>query len=105
MPIHDKLVQMGLLEFWEKKQQSGHQRLFEDVPLANDGTYSSTFSKWVSRYLTNLGIKTDKTSFHSLLHNVKDFFRQVGESGISGLTCSNSRPVLIFWALAEGAVN
>ena len=80
VPIHDKLVQMGLLEFWEKKQQSGHQRLFEDAPLASDGTYSSTFSKWFSRYLSNLGIKTEKTSFHSLRHNVKDFFRQVGES-------------------------
>ena len=80
MPIHDKLVQMGLHEFWEKKQQSGHQKLLGDPPLASDGTYSSIFSKWFSRYLTNLGIKTDKTSFHSLRHNVKDFFRQVGES-------------------------
>lgn len=30
--------------------------------------------------MSHIGIKTKKTSFHSLRHNVKDFFRQIGES-------------------------
>jgi hypothetical protein len=30
--------------------------------------------------LEKLGIKTDKTSFHSLRHNLKDSFREAGES-------------------------
>jgi len=81
IPIHKELINLGFLDFWQKKRsEQKSQRLFEDAPLSNDGTYSSTFSKWFSRYLKNIGIKTDKTSFHSLRHNMKDFFRQVGES-------------------------
>ncbi len=77
VPIHSDLIEYGLLEFADSKPSG---RLFEDAPSSNDGTYSSTFSKWFSRYLTNIGIKTNKTSFHSLRHNMKDFFRAVGES-------------------------
>jgi integrase len=77
VPIHHNLLDLGFLEFLGSKRAG---RLFEDAPLANDGTYSSTFSKWFSRYLSNIGIKTDRTSFHSLRHNMKDFFREVGES-------------------------
>ena len=76
VPIHHTLLDLGFLEFLRSK---GSGRLFEDAPLANDGTYSSSFSKWLADTLSNIGIKTDKTSFHSLRHNMKDFFR-VGES-------------------------
>jgi hypothetical protein len=54
--------------------------LFPDAEMSCDGTYSSTFSKWFSRYLTNIGIKTKKTCFHSFRHNIKDNFRNAGES-------------------------
>jgi hypothetical protein len=64
----------------QKQADGASPRFFEDAPLANDGTYSSTFSKWFSRYLENIEIKTDKTSFHSLRHNMKDFFRHIEES-------------------------
>ena len=77
IPIHQNLLDLGFLKFVESKRS---ERLFDDAPLANDDTYSSTFSKWFSRYMSNIGIKTEKTSFHSLRHNMKDFFREVGES-------------------------
>ena len=62
------------------RKQKESQRLFLDAELSGDGTYSSTFSKWFSRYLNNIGIKTTKTSFHSFRHNIKDFFRSAGVS-------------------------
>ena len=37
-------------------------------------------TKWFSRYLQNIGIKTVKTSFHSFRRNLKDFFRAAGIS-------------------------
>lgn len=77
VPIHTDLIDLGFLDFLRSKET---ERLFNDAPLGSDKTYSSTYSKWFSRYLENIGIKTDKTSFHSLRHNLKDFFRQVGES-------------------------
>ena len=81
VPLHKKLVELGFLKFVEdKRAASNSPRLFDDAKLANDNTYSSTFSKWFSRHLEKLGIKTDKTSFHSLRHNLKDSFREAGES-------------------------
>lgn len=81
VPIHSDLIELGLIDLWEKKGTDlKDKRLFEDAKVASDGTYSSTFSKWFSRYLTNIGIKTDKTSFHSLRHNMKDGFRNSGAS-------------------------
>ena len=81
VPIHSDLVELGLIDVWEKKKaDSNDKRLFEDAKVASDGTYSSTFSKWFSRYLKNMGIKTAKTSFHSLRHNMKDGFRNSGAS-------------------------
>ena len=79
VPLHEDLISMGFLRFLESRtKQDAKGRLFTDAPMAADGTYSSTFSKWFSRYLTNIGIKTDKTSFHSFRHNIKDGFRNSG---------------------------
>ena len=80
IPIHNDLVNVGLVAFKERQEERGSERLFPDAVLSGDGTYSSTFSKWFSRYLDNVGIKTDKTSFHSFRHNMKDFFRAAGIS-------------------------
>ncbi len=80
IPIHDDLIKVGLIEFRNRQEAKESQRLFPDAALSGDGTYSSTFSKWFSRYLNNIGIKTTKTSFHSFRHNVKDFFRSAGVS-------------------------
>ncbi|MAV25539.1 MAG: hypothetical protein CMQ05_05410, partial [Gammaproteobacteria bacterium] len=46
VPIHHNLLDLDFLEFLRSK---GSGRLFEDAPLASDGTYSSRFSKWFSR--------------------------------------------------------
>lgn len=75
IPIHDDLVTAGLIEFRNRREGNKDQRLFPDASLSGDGTYSSTFSKWFGRYLKMIDIKTNKTSFHSFRHNMKDFFR------------------------------
>ena len=80
IPIHTDLVSLGLIAFKTRQEEKGSERLFPDAALSGDGTYSSIFSKWFGRYLANIGIKTDKTSFHSFRHNMKDFFRAAGIS-------------------------
>ncbi len=47
-------------------------RLFPDIAPGKDGYYSHNFSKYFSRHLAHLGIKTAKTTFHSLRHNFAD---------------------------------
>ena len=79
VPLHEDLIYLGFLSFLESRtKEDAKGRLFSDAPMAVDGTYSSTFSKWFSRYLKKIGIKTDKTSFHSFRHNIKDGFRNSG---------------------------
>jgi integrase len=50
-------------------QQSGKNRLFADIKPGKDGYYSHNFSKYFSRLLKAIGIKTKKHSFHSFRHN------------------------------------
>ena len=80
VPLHEDLISIGFFKFSGEPRQSKTLRVdcSTDAPMAADGTYSSTFSKWFSRYLINIGIKTDKTSFHSFRHNTKDGFRNSG---------------------------
>lgn len=80
IPIHEDLIKLGLLERVEQLRDSQEERLFPDITKASDGTYSGNPSKWFARYSEKIGIKTDKTSFHSFRHNIKDNFRNIGES-------------------------
>lgn len=75
VPIHNTLLSSGLLEHHQQAKNKGHRRLFEDVSLACDGSYSSIFSKRFSWLLKQLSIKTNKTSFHSFRHNFVDALR------------------------------
>ena len=81
VPLHSDLIDLGLTDLLEQRiGELKTGRLFDDIRMASDGTYSGNFSKWFSRYLVNIGIKNAKTSFHSFRHNMKDAFRNAGES-------------------------
>jgi len=43
--------------------------------MAQDGYYSSNFSKKYSRFLREIGIKKQKLSFHSYRHTFEDALR------------------------------
>ncbi|MGH1376005.1 MAG: DUF6538 domain-containing protein [Alphaproteobacteria bacterium] len=81
IPIHDILIQCGLLEFIKRKADNTHckdtqERIFDDAQKGNDGTYSYIFSKFFSRFLTNIKVKTKKNSFHSFRHTFEDACRE-----------------------------
>lgn len=76
VPIHSNLVSLGFLDFVRvRKAVDPLARLFPDVALAADGYYSSSFSKWFSRFLKGLGLKRDKLTFHSFRHTFEDAAR------------------------------
>jgi integrase len=66
IPIHPKLVELGLLEYVKTLQQQGETRLFPKLTNAING-YGNAISKAFSRYLKELNIKpkTGKKGFHS----------------------------------------
>jgi integrase len=66
VPIHPKLIELGLLEYVEKLKAKGETRLFPELSQRRDG-YGQTVSKWFARYKKRCGIEEGK-NFHSFRH-------------------------------------
>ena len=62
VPIRSELKQMGFLNLCHPKGK----RVY----------YSDPFQKWCRRFLTSIGAKTPKTSFHSFRHCYRDALRE-----------------------------
>jgi len=80
VPIHDTLIDLGFIEFIEllKKRLINRLRLFQELKLS-EGSYIRNVSRFFNRrYLTKLGLKTDRKTFHSIRHTVIDHLKQQG---------------------------
>lgn len=78
IPVHRRLVEFGFLEFVSKQREAGENQLFLELKVDASGYRSGEFSKFFSRYLKRIGVKTEKTSFHSFRHNFEDACRNGG---------------------------
>jgi len=66
IPVHPKLLDLGLLTFVEQLRRRGELRLFPELPVRRDGAGQSA-SLWFGRYRKSLGLyhQTPKKDFHS----------------------------------------
>ncbi len=79
VPVHPTLIELGLLDHVEKRRASAPKgRIFPDIKPGADGYFSAQYSKWFSRYVIAVKVKTPKTSFHSFRHNFKDALVMAG---------------------------
>ncbi len=78
VPLHAALRDLGFMDFVEAQKEAGEERLFPDLPLGEDGYYSSPFSKRFGRFLKSAGVKKPKNAFHSFRHSFKDAGRNSG---------------------------
>lgn len=76
VPIHPVLKQIGFLKYVVSVQESEESQLFPDIQKATTGYMSGNFSKYFTRNLNILKVKTEKTSFHSFRHNFRDAERE-----------------------------
>lgn len=68
VPIHDKLIELGLVRHVERLRQQGHERLFPTLELTEDG-YGKLPSRWFGRFKERCGIVGKHTKvFHSFRH-------------------------------------
>jgi len=68
VPIHDKLVEVGLIRYVERLRTQGHERLFPMLQLTEDG-YGKMPSRWFGRFKERCGIMQKHTKvFHSFRH-------------------------------------
>jgi integrase len=81
IPLHSELLDLGFMVFVQDRRTEGSTQLFPELPKGKDGYFSGGFSKSFSRYLERIGIKTKKTSFHSLRHTFEDACRAATING------------------------
>ena len=81
IPIHDTLIDLGLIELVEllKKRQIGRDRLFRELKYGENG-YIRNVTYFFSQYLKKLSIKSEerKLDFHSFRHTLIDHLKQKG---------------------------
>ncbi|MET0015017.1 MAG: site-specific integrase [Sedimenticola sp.] len=74
VPIHSKLIELGLLKYAEKLHTRGAERLFPELKRQRDG-YSQAASKWFGRVRKKLGIGP---VFHSFRHTIATTLKNKG---------------------------
>jgi integrase len=68
VPIHDKLIEVGLLRYVDRLRAQGHDRLFPTLELTEDA-YGKMPSRWFGRFKKRCGIMKKHTKvFHSFRH-------------------------------------
>lgn len=78
VPIHRAILDMGFIDFVERKRSRGESELFPEVQKAADGKKSTIFSKRFSRFLRKCGVKPDESGncFHMFRHTLRDAIRR-----------------------------
>lgn len=71
VPIHEKLLELGLLEYVESIRQRGKFRLFYDLSYSEQNGYGRNLGRWFNEaFLVKMGLKTKVLVFHSLRHSM-----------------------------------
>jgi integrase len=78
VPIHPKLIELGLLDHRAKLNASCEARLFPTAQRDTRGHFG-TASRFFGKYFEKIGVKGDRSlNFHSFRHGVADAFRRAG---------------------------
>jgi integrase len=83
VPIHERLLALGLLDFVSSQKKQKHKKLFPELTYVRTANkYGDKLQRWFNRTYTqkSCGITTKETSFHSLRHTV--ITHLVNEQGI-----------------------
>ncbi len=71
VPVHQKLIDHGLLEYIDELRSRNAQKLFPDLPNTVEHGRGRNIGRWFNeRLLPELGIKDKGLVFHSLRHTV-----------------------------------
>ncbi len=79
VPLHSRLVELGLLEYIKELKQDGKKRLFPELNKTKSGNkYSRNASRWFGRYRKKHGVVHTKKTFHSFRHTAANHLKQNG---------------------------
>jgi integrase len=77
VPVHPALIEFGLLDYLQSLPP-GKGRVFPSLTGNPKGSGADPLSKWFSRFLKDIDVKTPKLSFHSFRHSFRDALRNCG---------------------------
>jgi integrase len=79
VPIHQRLLELGLLEHAEKLRRGDALKLFPDFTYDPKNGWGRALGRWFNeRFLPNLDLKSKELVFHSLRHTVVTHLSQAG---------------------------
>ena len=70
IPLHPKLINLGLLVYLKQIQNQDQEKLFPNLNKMKSIGYGTMISRCVAKYLKKLGIKKKGKNFHSFRHTV-----------------------------------
>ena len=70
IPLHPKLIDLGLLDYVKQMKNQNHRKLFPNLKKMRSTGYGTMVSRWFRKYLIRLGIKKKGKNFHSFRHTV-----------------------------------
>ncbi|MDR6873550.1 integrase [Bosea sp. BE125] len=79
VPIHARLIEAGLLRYFEVQRGTGQRKLFPDVTQSAYGHYSGKLSKWFNRNLRSAHYPRG-VDFHAFRHTFRQALRHVNAS-------------------------
>ena len=81
-PVHQKLIDLGLLIYIESQRDQGYKRLFTELKPDGQGKVSPRVSEWFTEYRKRKGVgaKSDRSTkvFHSFRHTMIAQLEQKG---------------------------
>jgi integrase len=79
VPIHSKLMELGLIEYHAAIVARGEKQLFPEIKPDKRGFFSGEPSAFSNDYFRDIGVKVDRrVNFHSFRHGIADAFRAAG---------------------------
>ena len=70
IPLHSKLIDLGLHDYVKQTKNQNHHKLFPNLKKMKSTGYGTMISRWFAKYLKKLGIKKKGEIFHSFRHTV-----------------------------------
>lgn len=81
VPIHSRLINLGLLEYVNAVRTAGHERLLHELTYDANNGFGRKLGRWFNeKFLVKLGIKGKQLVFHSLRHTIVTELLQAGVS-------------------------
>lgn len=79
VPVHSRLIELGLLDYVEQLRLSGTHKLFPSFTYDTKNGWGRVLGRWFNeRFLPKLDLKTSGLVFHSLRHTVVTHLSQAG---------------------------